>query len=423
MIIEPHVFEVTLYTVKDLPPSFNAISSQPPSLSAPQYNPFAQNTAYAPPPYNTPPPGSASSHNTLHHGHPPQYSLPPFKEGFGSFGLQGPPPIYHPPVRPPPPIQPPAPAAASYPPSLPKAVSNDRNVAQGENGEPKTDPVIQMLATRAAKNDHLKELMKVVASGKASQTQLREFQDHIDELNSIIKSRPNSPPSLGKDGDIDGPPPPPPPPPASRQPSSSTDQFFRSNLSWMPNSTVASHPATHTSLPSIKMEPQTSSYHVATPPPIAKPSSINGNDVHGVVFDFGGSGDRFSIPKFSILEYLYSGTQVIVSFLVVRRGNTAVSGNYKANASYYQPVTIRLTTPHPKILEPLSRIVAPPDQVRRYMNNIFDQSNPAETVYLATRLPRSIDFDEEKQETVTQPDFLTTRPVYAPPDSIMPLAA
>ncbi|KAI5285135.1 hypothetical protein KEM54_000798 [Ascosphaera aggregata] len=56
---------------------------------------------------------------------------------------------------------------------------------------PKTaqDPVIQMLATRAAADPDLKALMQLVASKRADQSQLRKFQAHIDELHAIIAQR------------------------------------------------------------------------------------------------------------------------------------------------------------------------------------------------------------------------------------------
>lgn len=92
--------------------------------------------------------------------------------------------------------------------------------------------------------------------------------------------------------------------------------------------------------------------------------------------------------------------------------------------SYYQPITMRLTTPHPKVLEPLARAVAPPDEVRRYMDDYFDKLSPAETVYLATRLPRTADVEDiEKQDPAHLPENHLTKPVYSPPHSIMPLTA
>jgi hypothetical protein len=85
---------------------------------------------------------------------------------------------------------------------------------------------------------------------------------------------------------------------------------------------------------------------------------------------------------------------------------------------------MRLTTPHPKVLEPLAKIVAPQDEVRRYMDSVFDKMSPAETVYLATRLPRTADAEElEKHEKTPQPDTQLIKAVYSPPSSIMPLPA
>jgi len=43
------------------------------------------------------------------------------------------------------------------------------------------DPVISKLAARASTDPELKSLMKEVATGNASQEQLRIFQRHIDE--------------------------------------------------------------------------------------------------------------------------------------------------------------------------------------------------------------------------------------------------
>jgi len=55
---------------------------------------------------------------------------------------------------------------------------------------------------------------------------------------------------------------------------------------------------------------------------------------------------------------------------------------------YYQPVTFRITSPNPKVLEPLARVVKPADEVRKYMNEIMDRAERAPDGYLAVRLPR-----------------------------------
>jgi hypothetical protein len=112
-------------------------------------------------------------------------------------------------------------------------------------------------------------------------------------------------------------------------------------------------------------------------------------DISAVVFEFvGGTGDRYLFPKYSILEYLPGG-QVIASFLIVRKGSAADSPTYDPALDYYQPVTIRLwTNGSGKQLESLAKVVAPQEEVRRYMDDIMDNMTRAEYVLLAMRLPR-----------------------------------
>jgi hypothetical protein len=60
---------------------------------------------------------------------------------------------------------------------------------QGQENNASPDPVIPMLAKSASSDPELKALMKVVASGNATQDQLRVFQGHIDEVTKIINER------------------------------------------------------------------------------------------------------------------------------------------------------------------------------------------------------------------------------------------
>ncbi|KAI1135908.1 hypothetical protein F5Y05DRAFT_392346, partial [Hypoxylon sp. FL0543] len=123
------------------------------------------------------------------------------------------------------------------------------------------------------------------------------------------------------------------------------------------------------------------------PPPSTKP------DISAVVLEFaGGTGDRYLFPKYSILEYV-SPTQVVASFLIVRRGSKLEYGGDPA-LDYYQPVTIRIYAQSGKHLENLARVVAPQEEVRRYMDDIMDSMTRAEYVLLAMRLPRA---DKEDQ--------------------------
>lgn len=120
------------------------------------------------------------------------------------------------------------------------------------------------------------------------------------------------------------------------------------------------------------------------PPPVVKP------DVSAVVFEFaGGNGDRYLFPKFSIVEQVQTplGPQVIASFLIVRKGSTSEYGG-DPKLDYYQPVTIRISSLQPKYLEYFTKVTAPQDEVKRYMDDIMDNMTRAEYVLLAMRLPK-----------------------------------
>lgn len=294
--------------------------------------------------------------------------------------------------------------------------------AQAQDGKPNTDPVIQMLATRAASNHELKALMKVVASGDASQTQLKDFQNHIDDLNKLIKSQ-NDSVHNNIDRRL------PPMHPSSERVSADHSLISKSTLSMGHlRNPMLNHPPEP-----VKYEPRTLNFS-HYPQQSAKPKSMTTpkSDIIAVVFHLGGIGDRFSFPRFSILEYLPGGTQVIVSFLIIRKGSGAGAGatttiaakGYKDTASYYQPVTMRLSSLQPRVLEPLARVVAPPDEVRRYMNSIFDKMSPAENAFLVTRLPRVL--DEPVMENDEQPELANQsliQPVYPAPSARVPLIA
>lgn len=406
MIIEPHVFEVTLYTVRDLPtaPLSHSVNPPPPS----HYNPFPQNPSYSPPVYSGPFTGVTDS--------PSQH---PFREGFNRPGpYVPPPPTYHGPS------QVVTQTGSSGPPQLRRtSTSNIGSPAEA----PQSDPVIQILATRAASDHALKNLMKVVASGQASPEQLKEFQDHIDEINTSLKSRRNSHSQKG------GAEPPKAPTPDDPLPSVEVH-----------SSPPAPSPARPVPLPAhninqatqpppvpIKAEPLPQIYPHAPPPlplqpqhpPKPKPLFTK-PDIHSIVFDFSSTGDRFLLPRFSIAEYLPGNTQVVISFLIVRRGSLAASAsNYNKNKTYYQPITVRLSCPNPRILEPVAKVLAPQDEVRRYMDGVFDKLLPAENVFLATRLPRSKDGEEGKNEEMVETRREdVVQATYEAPSSLVPMA-
>ncbi|KAI1383956.1 uncharacterized protein F4822DRAFT_418120, partial [Hypoxylon trugodes] len=131
------------------------------------------------------------------------------------------------------------------------------------------------------------------------------------------------------------------------------------------------------------------------PPPSTKP------DISAIVLEFsGGTGDRYLFPKYSILEYI-NPTQVIASFLIVRKGSRLEYGGDPI-LDYYQPVTIRIFAQSAKHLENLARVVAPQDDVRRYMDDIMDNMTRAEYILLAMRLPKA-DKDDQGEEGTSTP--------------------
>ncbi|KAE8160277.1 hypothetical protein BDV40DRAFT_271077 [Aspergillus tamarii] len=167
--VGPHLFDAMLYTVKDpnAPPPIQYTPPQRPMVHYSHPNNFQQYQ-----PYPTPPQHARQ--------HPPQN--PPAHSA-------SPQPTYQQGSHPPPPHHARTP---NQPPQRPSQSAQRPSPSQHPHAQPpkpSPDPVIQMLATRAASDPDLKALMRVVASSKASQEQLRAFQAHIDELNAIIRAR------------------------------------------------------------------------------------------------------------------------------------------------------------------------------------------------------------------------------------------
>ncbi|KAJ5090688.1 hypothetical protein N7532_009372 [Penicillium argentinense] len=158
--IGPHRFDAMIFTVKD-PTAPQQIQYAPPQRpmvhyghpnSFQQYQPYQSNQQrrppYPPTPTGRPAQGYPGNQQPLHQHRGPQQTPPQNAQ-------------------------------------RPQA----QNGQPGQPAKPSPDPVIQMLATRAAADPELKALMRVVASSQATQEQLRAFQAHIDELNAIIKAR------------------------------------------------------------------------------------------------------------------------------------------------------------------------------------------------------------------------------------------
>ncbi|KAI5467588.1 hypothetical protein BGZ63DRAFT_399155 [Mariannaea sp. PMI_226] len=320
------------------------------------------------------------------------------------------------------------------------------------------DPVIALLAQKAAADVELRELMRRVAMGKAREGELEHFQKIIDQLNLEYRSRGGQ---QGPSADrllVDG----------------RTVKYFADEVRTILDIVLASNPNQKSSelrppprsdplvvlLVKTALEDQRTKDMIrriaegrpgftdatdlkeildrlhrdmrtaprASPAPAlirqqtpngipnghAKPttpqtaSPANSQalrskgppapskpDVNAVVFDFG-TGDRYMFPKFSILEYTSAapGQQVIASFLLVRKGSNSEYGG-DPQLDYYQPVSIRLQSATGRHLEYLARVVAPQDEVRQYMDDVMDNMTRAEYVLLAMRLPRGLKDDEK----------------------------
>lgn len=159
------------------------------------------------------------------------------------------------------------------------------------------------------------------------------------------------------------------------------------------NGTPARAPASSANTPSRQVavkESSSQSLRSKGPAPAAKM-----HDVSAVVFEFaGGNGDRYLFPKFSVVQYIpmpQGPADMVASFLIVRKGSASEYGG-DPDLDYYQPMTVRFQVSplsnSQRILEYFARVVAPVEEVSRYMDNIMNSMTRAEYVLLAMRLPR-----------------------------------
>lgn len=213
---------------------------------------------------------------------------------------------------------------------------------------PGSDPLVILLVKESLDKPAIKALVQRVAEGNTKYTDAMELKNLLDKLHTIVKQATA--------------------PPSSTTPSQATSTPVKTEEGSKKSPTPA--PASQQALRS------------KGPPPPTKP------DISAVVLEFaGGTGDRYLFPKYSILEFSAEGTQVVVSFLIVRKGSKLEYGGDRA-LDYYQPITLRLQSTAPKLLENLARVVAPQDEVQRYMDDVMENMTRAEYVLLAMRLPR-----------------------------------
>jgi hypothetical protein len=290
-----------------------------------------------------------------------------------------------------------------------------------------------MLATRAATNPDLKALMKVVASSKATQEQLKLFQSHIDELNNMLRQqdheqeleRMRSVPlhgSLGAEPDsdmpklsqVDGP---------SDRPSEK-GHALHSSSTGAPPSLAFVHP-THSGHrlqsqqvpegnPQASIPARTLSPFGPYPPPQQKLSMLEAH-IKAIILEFTSPTsstvppcqDRYVFPEYAVLDTPLSGQglEMVCSFFVLRRGSdllamqaahqeTAAGSSvgratyYKTDEEYYQLVTMTIKTTQHRTLETIARAARPLIEVQGKMRETMRSCIRVKDEYLALRLPR-----------------------------------
>ncbi|KAJ2973134.1 hypothetical protein NUW58_g9016 [Xylaria curta] len=227
---------------------------------------------------------------------------------------------------------------------------------------PGSDPLVILLVKETLDRPTAKDLVQRVAGGKTQFSDAVEMKALLDRLHSMIKSDAKANQAAAT---------------SNSQVTTQTNPVQAKGEDASKKSPVPS------SLPPQNAPASQQALRSKGPPPPTKP------DVVAVALEFaGGTGDRYLFPKYSILEFSADGTEVVASFLIIRKGSKLEYGGDRT-LDYYQPITLRLHSHAPKVLENLARVVAPEDEVRRYMDDVMENMTRAEYVLLAMRLPRS----------------------------------
>ncbi|KAG8407527.1 hypothetical protein J3459_018415 [Metarhizium acridum] len=202
---------------------------------------------------------------------------------------------------------------------------------------PRSDPLVVLLVKTALENQRIKDMIRRIAEGKPGFTDATDLKQTLDRLHRDAKITPKAATTPG--------------PSPLRQP-----PVNGPTTASQPKAPSTARGSTSESADEIKStEPYSASWNSCQQSP---------------------------------------GQHVVASFLIVRKGSASEYGG-DPKLDYYQPVTIRLQTTTGRHLENLARVVAPQDEVRRYMDDVMDNMTRAEYVLLAMRLPRA-DFDPEE---------------------------
>lgn len=252
-------------------------------------------------------------------------------------------------------------------------------------GAKTTDPVIQMLASRAATDNSLKELMKVVATSRATPAQLKQFQAHIDEFNTIVKKQEAEKEAKAKQTT---------PSPA------------------IPSTSIAAHPINHATVhrspalqPGLTPMP-TPAPHFASYPTQPRPEPV----VKHVIIEFnsplsaaqGANPDRWLFPEYAVLDTQYGGTEMTCSFFVERKGSDVLasmkeltseemqlmSTKWKADVEYFQPITMVVRAASSRTIATIAHSAKSLPEVQKYMLEVMEKKSRAPQENLVHRLPR-----------------------------------
>lgn len=222
--------------------------------------------------------------------------------------------------------------------------------------------------------------MKEVATGNATQDQLKVFQNHIDELTKIITEQKK------KEDEDEA---------TSAEAAKATAQ--QSEM-------IQYDGVADTVPPPAYQQPQNRPYHPPAlpyqqpqqqpwvPPPPPAPAPAPAPTALPVILAFttpGATEDRFLFPQHSILEAL-SPQHLLTSFIVTRKGRDAVDpAGLDPDAEYWQPVTLMVEVAYNRehILECVRRWVKPAEEVTKHMEEVMGRCTRAPDSYLALRLP------------------------------------
>ncbi|KAJ4292874.1 hypothetical protein N0V88_005532 [Collariella sp. IMI 366227] len=264
-------------------------------------------------------------------------------------------------------------------------------------GAPGTDPIILTLAEKAGTDPQLRDLMKRVAQGEATKPELERFQAIIDAITAESKRNGST---SGPSADrllVDG----------------KTVRYFADEVRAILDIVLSSNPKQT----SADLRPPVGSDTLVVMLVKAALDDLRTREMVRRIAEnkpfFADATDlkvildrlRSKMVKDKEPQQATQPPQVIASFLLVRKGSKAEYPMADPELDYYQPLTIRLFTHAGRHLENLARVVAPPDEVTRYMDDVMGKMTRADVDVVEAG---------KKQQQQQQPGVLwTTKTVKA----------